>query len=177
MEPILINRCRMDEEVYRKAFSRVLRHYSIILYIGAAFMIGCGILYALISNFTEWAMALLFLVLAGVEIYLALTTASRTAKLNVRRLEEVRGVTAFDTRVEFYDEEYHGCSEFVEEATKTPYSRLKKVMEGDGVLLLYTKSRQFFVLDCNRFQMGSEEDFWKLMNEKAPKAVPKKHRV
>ena len=176
MEPILINRCRMDEETYRKAFSRVLRNYQIILYIGAGIMTACGILYAVVSGFTEWGMALLFLVLAGVEIYLALTTASRTAKLNVRRLEEVRGVKAFDTWVEFYPEEYHGCSEYVDEPTKTPYDRLKKIMEGDGVLLLYTKTRQFFVLECNRFQMGTLEDFWKLMNEKAPHAVPAKHR-
>ena len=177
MEPILINRCRMDEDVYRKSFARVLRGYSVVLYVGAAVMLICGVLYAVASKFTDLIMPLFFVLLAGAEIYLALTTASRTAKLNVRRLEELRGVTAFDTRVEFCDTEYLGYSEFVDEPNKISYENLKKVKEGDGVILLWTRTRQFLVLDRQRFQMGTEEDFWKLMNEKAPDAVPKNRRV
>ncbi len=176
MEPILINRCRMDEDVYRRSFAVALRHHNVILYVGAGVMLVCGLAYALASRFSDPIMPLLFLALAGIEIYLAVSTPAKTAKMNVRRLEELRGVNAFDTHVDFCDTEYLGYTEFTEEPNKISYESLKKVVEGDGVLLLWTRTRQFLVLDRSRFQLGTEEDFWKLMNEKAPHAVPRKHR-
>ena len=177
MEPILINRCRMDEDVYRRSFARTLKPHAIILYVGAAVMVICAVVYAIASRFTDVLVPLMFLVLAGAEIYLARSTPARTAKLNVARLEDARGVKAFDTWVEFYDDAFDAGSEFADEPTEIPYERLTKIKVGDGVLLLWTASRQFFVLERNRFQMGTEEDFWRLMNEKAPGAVPGKYRA
>ena len=175
-EPILINRCRMDEEIYTRAFTRTLRPHAILLYCGAAVMVICGLVYAIASRFTDVLVPLMFLVLAGAEIYLARSTPTRTAKLNVNRLEDARGVKAFDTWVEFHDTEFLAGSEFADDPTEVPYARLQQIKVGDGVLLLWTQGRQFYVLDRQRFQMGKEEDFWRLMNEKAPNAVPKKYR-
>ena len=56
------------------------------------------------------------------------------------------------------------------------YQNIGKILEDEPLILLKTRARQFYSLDRSRFGNGTEADFWRLMTEKCPNAVPKKHR-
>ena len=45
------------------------------------------------------------------------------------------------------------------------------------LILLSSQAKLIYTLDPARFENGTETDFWRLMSEKCPNAVPKEYKT
>ena len=120
---------------------------------------------------------MLFLVLlfgiAVWEIWRALTAVDRAARKALRNIEQTKHVTAYDVTIRFCDREVIMESEISDGPRSLPYSGFKRLVRGKELILIRTESTLVYSLDPASFVKGTEADFWKLMNEKCPRAVPK----
>ncbi|MCR5552418.1 MAG: hypothetical protein K6F19_04780, partial [Oscillospiraceae bacterium] len=83
----------------------------------------------------------------------------------------------YDVTLRFYDTEIVTESEIGKEPRHIPYSGFRRLRRGRDVILIRTRSTLGYALEPSRFVKGTEADFWKLMNEKCPRAVPKAKRI
>lgn len=174
MEPLLTNHCRMDKTTLQKAFTLISKRSRIVLFIGAGLMLALAILLTCLGNLD----LITFILYVGsvVYLYLALRQTARLTKFQIQRFEENYQSDYLDTSVEFFPEEYQGRREGADAAgNRTKYAQIKRILESEEVIVIQTPARQFVILDRNRFEGGTEADFWRLMNEKCPSAVPKKY--
>ena len=181
MEPNLLNRCLLNKTTYRKGFTRILRPRFCYLLIVALVMLGFAVYYTI--RFLPQKDLLLTVLtavmygLAAAGAVLALTLPGRSAKLQIRRLKEQRQVTEYESLITFLPEEIIGQSSLSEDQLHLGYDSVKKLLPCKGLILLYTYSKMIYTLDPARFENGTEADFWRLMNEKCPKAVPRAKRT
>ena len=180
--PVLINKYRFDEDMLRASYREVMRPVMIIQ-LGIALVLLSFAVYYTVRLFDQFRenLSLLLLVLlvyaiAAWEGIRAVTGARRAAKRAVRRLENQHHLDAYDVTLRFCGEEIVTESDISEEPKHLPYSGFKRLRRGREVILLTTRSTLVYTLDPTRFENGTEADFWKLMNEKCPDAVPKKLR-
>ena len=174
MEPVLTNHCRMDRQALLRANTWMSRRTRLLGWIGA----GCFVALAALRLFTSGIDALVAVELAGAVAYpiLGYTIPFRWTKLQLQRLQESRHSDHVDVTTVFSEE---GIAHWRDGSGDPPtiyYDSVKTVAVLSGLILLWTKGRQFVLLDAARFENGTEADFWKLMNEKCPKAVPKTRR-
>ena len=174
MEPTLTNRCRMDEASLKKAYTWTSRNQRRIL-------LACSAAMVLLAIYLLWWKGLehLTLILFAAPVaylILAFTLPARFTKLQLRRMEETLQADRVDTTVEFHPEEIVNKREGSDNTTQLRYTAIKTVAAFSGLILLWTQGKQFVLLDPARFENGTEADFWRLMNEKCPNAVPKKYR-
>ena len=174
MDNCLINRCRTDKTALQKAYTWTSRNTRRILLAGSAGILLAAIL--LISHSGLGPVALILLVAPVAYLILAFTLPARFTKLQLRRMEETLQADRVDTTVEFHPEEIVNKREGSDNTTQLRYTAIKTVAAFSGLILLWTQGKQFILLDPARFENGTEADFWKLMNEKCPNAVPKKYR-
>ena len=66
---------------------------------------------------------------------------------------------------------------FTRQPNAIPYEQIEKILRTGTELQLCLKNKLYYILDPNRFENGTEADFWRLMNEKCSAAVPKKYRA
>lgn len=92
-------------------------------------------------------------------------------------MQEAFQADSLERILEFYSGELAGRRDGADSATHTRYEHIRSVKLRPGLILLWTKGRQFYMLDPERFEKGTEADFWRLMNEKCPRAVPKAKRT
>ena len=118
------------------------------------------------------AISLLLLGLAGYVLFVLPGKAARNQAATIR---EKNGGLTF--RSCFREEEIGFIRPDGEESSRIPYRALDKIVRSPKLLLLFTADKQMLLLDPDRFTNGTEADFWKLMNEKRPSAVPADRRA
>lgn len=176
MEPILINRCRMDETTLKTAFTLISRRSRIVLLAGAGLMLALAVLLTCLGNLD--LLTFILYVGAGVYAFLALRQPGRLTRLQIQRFEEAFQTDHLETWVELFADAYQSRREnAVEPSSRTQYAQIRRILEARGVIVLQTQARQFVILDAGRFEKGTEADFWKLMQEVCPTALPKSRRV
>ena len=175
MEPVLTNRCRWDEASLKKGFAWSSRKSTRQLLLLSAVFLFIAV-YRLCTRGLD--LIPVILLAAGIAYpIIALRLPARFTKLQLRRMEENFQTDHLDTVTAFRDGELETWQEGKAAFSRIRYDSLKTAAALSGLILLWTRSKQFVLLDPARFENGTEADFWRLMNEKCPKAVPKKHRV
>ncbi len=183
MAPVLTNRGRFDAETLRAAYRRLWRpRFWLMLVLGLLFLgsaVWLTILYTVVYvPDLHMILCLVFIYFCGAfYFWYAFSTVNRSVKRTIRRLEETRQVSGYDTCFRFLDEELQFEASISADVQHLSYSNVRRVLSCQNLLLLRSRSRQFLLLDRNGFENGTEADFWKLMSEKCPRAVPKKYRA
>jgi hypothetical protein len=175
MEPVLTNRCRWDETSLKKGFAWTSRKSTVQLLL-------LPVVFLVIAVYHLCAKGLdlipIILLAAGIAYpIVALRLPARFTKLQLRRMEENFQTDHLDTVTAFRDEELETWQEGKTSFSRIRYDSIETAAALSGLILLWTRSKQFVLLDPAGFEHGTEADFWRLMNEKCPRAVPKKHRV
>ena len=173
MEPVLTNHCRSDKTTLEKAFTWTTRVRRRVLLGFALVFLGLAILGRVLPA-SRLPILIPFL-FAIVYTVLAFLLVPRATRLQLRRMEETYQSDHVDATVVFHPEELASGRDGAEPLSLR-YGSLKAVKALPGLIVLLTKTRQFILLDPARFENGAEADFWKLMNEKCPQALPKKYR-
>lgn len=186
MESELLNRFTYNADNLRVAFRRNARAWRLgrygICLLGLCASVGTSInLYRRYSHgFPNVILLLLNLCMYGIVGFMIWQTASalnRSVKRTIQRLEEIRHVTACEETIQFLEGEMLNAVSISSDAQHIFYTSVKRLVPYRNLILVYTKARLFIMLDRSRFENGTEVDFWKQMNEKCPKAVPKMFRV
>ena len=110
-------------------------------------------------------------------LWRTLTMVKRSVTRTLDRSEEKWHVRGFDTTIRFTDTEFIDKDSVSADENRYTYAVVKRLVPYKHLILLHTQARQFLMLDRTRFENGTEADFWRLMNEKCPDAVPKKYRA
>lgn len=182
MEPKLINRYRFDADTLRASYRQVMGPTRLLQLGIAALILAAAVRYTVLygSLFSESVtlilMVLFLYLLAFFEAFRALTAVNRAVKNSLKRMEAAKGVTAYDVTLRFEDTEIVSESELSAEPQRQSYANIKKLRRGKTLIQLRTRSRLVYTLDPSRFENGTEEDFWRLMKEKCPQAVPKSRK-
>ena len=182
MEPVLINRCWFDADTLRAGTQRNYRKQFVLQLILCAAFLGIGI-YELL-RYREIFPHLPYLLLAPAVCFLAagfylwrtLTTVNKYVKRAIHQLEESRQVRGYDCVFRFSDTEVQMEASISGGLVHLPYASVKRIVPYRNLILVYSHAKQYFTLDQNHFENGTEADFWKLMNEKCPRAVPRAKR-
>lgn len=175
MEPVLINHARTDRNAIKKAFSWTLRKPRLLLLVFAALGLGYAIHTTLRGHFTAWT-AVLYAEAAFALVWSFLLPLLAGRK-QLLRLEEDYHSDCLETTLEFYPDEIRGSVSGSGYVTHVRYDSLRAVPKTGGLILLWSKAQLFSIVDPARFENGTEADFWRLMNEKCPKAVPRAKRT
>lgn len=175
MEPVLTNHARMDRNAIKKAFSWTIRKHRLLLLVFAALCLCYAVRTTLRGHFTAWD-AVLY-VEAAFALVLCFLLPLLSCRRELRRIEEDYHTDSLETTLEFYPDEIRGSVSGAAHVTHTHYDDLKAVAKTGGLILLWSKARLFSIVDPARFENGTEADFWRLMNEKCPKAVPRAKRT
>ena len=181
--PVLINRYRFDEDTLRRSYKQLMRT-TVLVQLGFAlllliFAVNYTVRYfELFSQSTALLlMVLLLYVLAGLEAWRALRSVGRAVTKTLRRMEETKNVREYDVTLRFEETEIVTESSISGEPQHLPYSNFKKLTRGRDLIQIKTRATLVYTLDPARFENGTEADFWKLMMEKCPLAVPKSLRA
>ena len=183
MEPVLTNHSRFDAETLRTAYRRLWRpRFWLMLVVGLLFLgfaVYFTILYTVVylPDFSLVLRLIFIYFCAAVYFWYAFTTVNRSVKRTIRRLQETRQVSGYDTAFRFLDEALQLEASVSADTPRLSYQFLKRILPCQNLILLRSRSKQFLILDRNGFENGTEADFWRLMNEKCPKAVPRAKRT
>ena len=102
--------------------------------------------------------------------------AARLAAALSEKADQAAEVDAYVVTLRFQDREVLMESDVRKDPVPLKYADFKKLRRGRDVILIRTFARMAYTLDPAGFENGTEADFWKLMNEKCPNAVPKNLR-
>lgn len=179
MEENLKNTCHVDRRVMRKAYVQALRSSTLAMLVICLLMLGVWVFYLVVVPAEERkpVLTLLLPLLILFDGVLTLTAPARNAQIVMKRLQESRQVKEYESTLVFSPEELLASFDFSQDQLRLPYKEIRRVLVTKNLLLLKTKAKQFYLLDPARFENGAEADFWKLMSEKCPKAVPKALRA
>ena len=182
MEPCLTSRFRLDEGPVRRAFSEQFRTVRMLNLIFSAVCLGVGV-YNLILRIRSgnYGLPQLFptifcFVLVGFLLYQVFVTMPRNLKRFMERVDREIGSRDSDLIIRFYSDRFVTENSVLAEPTERSYEGLMTIMRGKTTATLVMTGRQSFSLELDRFENGTEADFWKLMNQVCPGAVPKKYR-
>ena len=181
MEPVLKNRCLLNREIAAKSYVRLLLPRSCILILTGLIVLGIAVRHTVLDLRQHYGLRLLFLVLEyglGIfAIYLGLSFPRRTANQVFRRVREQYQADEYERTNSFFPQEILSESSVSSDCIRLPYDNVVRITKWKGYIILHTTAQMLYMLDCARFENGTEADFWKLMNEKCPRAVPRKHRA
>ncbi len=193
---VLTNRCRFDADTLRIAYRRNARRWCWIQYLCVAVIAAMAVRFTirciqalptiilLLKDRNSTAGSGVLLLVLTLAMYAAaifyLVRALRAPEKGVRRrlqqLEETHHVSSFETINRLTAAEFLGEASISADLNRISYADVKRLVPCQRLILVYTQAKQFLILDRTRFENGTEADFWKLMSEKCPKAVPKKYR-
>ena len=180
MEPVLKNLCLLRREVTAKCYVRLLLPRICFLVLLGLIMLGIAVRHTVLDIRQLYDVRLLFLLLEyglGIlGIYLGLSFPRRTANLVFRRIKEQYQVEEYERTNSFLPQEILSESSISSDSIHLPYGNVTRITEWRGYIILRTTAQMLYILDCARFENGTETDFWKLMKEKCPQAVPKKYQ-
>lgn len=171
----LSNRCVMDERTLRKTYSRIFRRTLSLFYFGAGLIAAFSLLLIVLQG-TLSPLPAFLLVAAALYLFVGLRMPRKQARRQIQRYEAAGSGTSPEVAVWFGPEELTGRREGFEELTHIDYDSIRSVLPAGDRIVLWTAEKQYVVLDVARFENGSEADFWKLMIEKCPLALPRRMR-
>ena len=178
----LTNRSRVDEAKMRASARLSTRTQRWLDFIFAALAVAGGIynlLRCVKAGSTGFSMILGTVALFGLGVFLArdgLTVADRAVRLSLERRRQQGVPDDLEVTFRFGPSEMEKENSFTREPGALSYDQVVSLQRsGDGIQMLL-KNNVCYILDPDRFENGTEADFWRLMNEKCPKAVPKKYR-
>ena len=180
MKPYLTNSCEYNEANLTEALeaqvreTQRLRNWILGLFSGGVLL--WSLYRMLIRGDAKYQLpTLLCALMICLLVYTNLGMPRRAAKAQVVRIREANdGRLRF--RFEFREEELLLRTPKDEESAAIALAGLKKLIQTKRLDLIFTNDKRMLLLDRSGFKNGSETDFWKLMNEKCPAAVPKKLR-
>ena len=108
-------------------------------------------------------------------LYMLFVLPGKSAKTQVEKIRQKTGGISF--RTVFRESGIGFINPTGNETTQVSYRTVEKAVPSKDLILLFTADRQMILLDAGRFEDGTEADFWKLMNEKRPGAVPKERKA
>ena len=179
----LITHTLFDETKLRIAYRRVLRKTLLLHLVMCVLSFGMGIRHTIRDHelFRENVVLLLLVLLlyglGAFYLWRLLTLVKRSVTQSIDREEEKWHVRSFDTTIRFADTEFIDKNDVGNDENHYDYAVVARLVPCKNLILLHTKAKQFLMIDRTRFENGTEADFWKLMNEKCPDAVPRKHRA
>ena len=181
MEPVLKNRCLLNREIAAKSYVRLLLPRICILILTGLMVLGVAVRHTVLDLRQLYGPRLLFLVLEyglGIlAIYLGLSFPRRTANQVFRRVKEQYRADEYERTNSFFPQEILSESSVSSDCIHLPYDNVVRITKWKGYIILHTTAQMLYMLDSTRFENGTEDDFWRLMNEKCPDAVPRKHRA
>ena len=181
-EPVLISRFPMNEDNLREVAKDELRIPILLNYLFAAVMLFVAVYTAIrCFNAPSLELRLLFrpvfsLVITGLLIYQALTVEKRSVERTMQRLEKEIGSRDSVVILFFFPDCYYSENSELSGRTRREYSDVTQLTRAKNRIYLTMQGVRGYTLDPARFENGTEADFWKLMNEKCPRAVPRKYR-
>lgn len=171
----LSNRCIMDEPTLRRTYRRIFRRNLLLFYLGAGLMAFFGLLLIVLTGDLSPFSGFL-LIAAALYLFLGLRQPGKQARRQIQRYEESGSGSSPEVAVWFDSEEISAHRAGMEELTHISYDRMNAIYPDKDHIVLWTEAKQFIVLDCACFEHGTEADFWRLMKEKCPHALPKARR-
>lgn len=182
MEPCLTGRFRLDEGPVRRAFTEQFRTTKTLNLVFSVFCLGIGT-YTLIRclrsgsfGFYQLFPTLFCFAAAGFLLYQAFLVLPRGIRRFLELIDRDIGSRDSDLIVRFYPDRFVTENSRLAEQTDRSYGDLTDVFRGKTTVTLVMKDRKSFSLELDRFENGTEADFWKLMCAVCPDAVPKKYR-
>ncbi len=179
----LICHTRFDETTLCTVKQRILRIPRLYYFALCIFCFGTATLYMFRdhwqffqANKSQLLPVLGMYGLGAFYLWFALTIVNRSVKRTLNQNEELWHAKSWDITTRFTETEIVREAEVDSSQTNTTYSAVKRLIPYKNLILLKTKSKLFLIIDRTRFENGTEDDFWRLMNEKCPNAVPQKHR-
>ena len=182
MEPVLTCRFRLDETTVRRSHEEKYRTTKLLNLAFAVFCLGAAVLLLLrclrsgSPGFYEFVPPAIFAAAAGILTGQAFRAVPRSVEQFLKVLDQRIGSRESDLIIRFYPDRFVTENSVKPGATDHSYGDLFEVLRGKTTIGLLQKDRAMFSVDPARFENGTEADFWKLMNEKCPNAVPKKYR-
>ena len=180
--PLLVNRSSLTEEGIKESLTAFLRTPSwITVRVLFAVMAGVGIFILArgLSNGTEMTSVLSGAVLIVFSVFLYLYRfliyPSKKAKEIIKKRQEKLKTKDIATEYRFFDENI-GCLTNGAETSSVTYDSIRKVYLTQHYIVLSTFLRKMLMLTSGGFENAEDEDFYALMREKCPKALPKKLR-
>lgn len=180
--PALTNRFRLNEANLRASAREQLRTVILLNYVFAAVMLGLAVYMAVLCfRAKPLDQRLLFRVLvslgvAGFLVYQSKTVEKRSVRRVMQNIENQIGSRESDLVLRFGPDCFFTENSAVTGQTRRDYGDVIRVARSKDWIFLQLSGAGSFVLDPARFENGAEADFWKLMNEKCPRAVPKQYR-
>lgn len=181
--PVLLNRCHFDRQTLLKSYKQLTRTFTLIQVGIALLILGLAIYYTVIyfplftRNPSLPVMVALIYLLGGVELWRALRAAELSVNRTLRRTRERFGVEEYDVTLRFEERELVSESSLSVEPGRLAYADFVKLKRYPELITIRTAARTLCTLDPNCFENGTEADFWRLMNQKCPSAVPKDRRA
>ena len=181
MEPILTNHALVDEAAVKKSMTRICRLRVCVLLLDALLMLGMALYFTIRGVFSSHRITIsvqtvLLYALAVVCVWLGVNLPRRFTRLAMRRMEEQYQAASYEADYAFFADSLTFRSTVHPNETRLAYANVKKLLICDDLILLLSQAKLIYTLDRTRFENGTEADFWRLMNEKCPSAVPKKYR-
>ncbi len=182
MDDCLINRCRVDEAKMRASARLTTRTQRRLDYLFAALAILAGIynvLRCVKAGSPGYSMIIGTVALFGLGIFLVrdgFTAADRSVRLSLERRRQQGVPDDLEITLRFRPSEIEKENSFTRQPASFPYDQVERIQRSGDVLQMLLKNNVIYILAPGRFENGTEADFWALMREKCPKAVPKKHR-
>ena len=102
--------------------------------------------------------------------------ADRAVRLSLERRKKQGVPDDLEVTLRFGPSEIGKENSFTREPAAFPYEQVVSIQRSRDGLQMLLRNNVIYILDPDRFEHGTEADFWRLMNEKSPKAVPKKYR-
>lgn len=182
METVLINRCRVDEAKMRASARFTTRTQRRLDFIFAALVFAGGIynvLRCVKAGSPGYSMIIGTVVLFGLGIFLirdGFTVAERAVRFSLEQRKKQGIPDDLEVTLRFGPSEIEKENSFTHEPASFPYDQVAGIQRSGDELQMLLKNNVCYILDPDRFENGAEADFWKLMNEKCPNAVPRKYR-
>lgn len=182
MDPILTCRFRLDEATVRRAQAERFRKYRVLNLVFAAFCLGMAALLLIRylrkeePGFYEFVPVVIFVAAAGILVNQNLRLFRRGLSQFMTMLDQEIGSRESDLIVRFWPDRFVTENSCKPGPSDNSYEDVVEIFRGKTTAALVTKDGRAFNLDPSRFENGTEADFWKLMNEKCPDAVPKNYR-
>jgi hypothetical protein len=183
MDDCLLNRCRVDEAKMRASArftTRTQRYLDLLI---AALVLIAGfynVLRLLKTESSGFSTIIGTVVLFGLGIFLlrdAFTAADRAVRLSLERRRQQGTPEDLEITLRFGPSEIEKENSFTRKPDSFPYDQIVSILRSGDAFQMLVKTNVVYILDPDRFEHGTEADFWRLMNEKCPKAVPKKRRT
>ena len=178
----LINRCRVDEAKMRASARATTRTQRCLDFIFAALVLIGGIynvFRCVKAGSPGFSMILGTIALFGLGIFLirdGLTAADRAVRFSLEQRKKQGIPEDLEITLRFGPSEMEKENSFTREPVSLPYDQNISILRSGDDLQMLLRNNVIYILDPVRFENGTEADFWRLMNEKSPKAVPKKYR-